>query len=117
MQGASRTREFLGAVMAELGVPAAEIFPMIGEQPSYYAQLEILAKKIYQNPDFFSGLYDSPANVERKSVALKAIDLMLDRAIYESQLRQEMATSVLLSAKLHSQFGKINKDMTSGAAD
>jgi hypothetical protein len=111
MAGASHTREFLGAVMAELGVPAADILPMIGEQPSYYAQLEILAKKIYQNPDFFAGLYDSPANVERKSVALKAIDLMLDRAIYESQLRQEMATSVLLSAKLRPQFRKINKDL------
>ena len=42
----------------------------------------------------------SPANVKRKGVALKAIELMLDRAIYESQLRQEMAMSVLLSAKL-----------------
>jgi hypothetical protein len=116
MQGASRTREFLASVMQELGVPAADIYPIIGEQPSYYAQLEILAKKIYQNPDFFAGLYDSPANVERKSVALKAIELMLDRAIYESQVRQEMATSVLLSSRLRPAFREINKEL-SGSAD
>lgn len=116
MSGASRTHDFLASVMQELGVPAAEIDPLIGQQPSYYAQLEILAKKIYQNPDFFAGLYDSPANVERKSVALKAIELMLDRAIYESQIRQEMATSVLLSARLHPHFRDINKDLTGGAA-
>ena len=117
MEGASRTREFLGAIMQELGVPAAEIFPLIGEKPSYYAQLEILAKKIYQNPDFFAGLYDSPANVERKSVALKAVELMLDRAIYESQIRQEMATSVLLSSRMRPQFRKINKDLGGGGND
>ncbi|MGB4057548.1 MAG: hypothetical protein WBK77_05650 [Alphaproteobacteria bacterium] len=112
MAGASKTHDFLAAVMQELGVPAADITPMIGEQPSYYAQLEILAKKIYQNPDFYASLYDSPANVARKGVAIKAIELMLDRAIYESQLRQEMATSVLLSSRLRTQFKKVNKDMT-----
>lgn len=102
---AAKTREFLGAILAELGVPDDEVYKIIGERPSYYAQLEILAKKIYQSPDFFAGLYDKPANVARKSVALKAIELMLDRAIYESQLRQEMATSVLLSSKLSARAG------------
>lgn len=115
--GASKTRDFLGAVMTELGVPPDEVYKLIGEQPSYYAQLEILAKKIYQNPDFFAGLYDSPANIERKGVALKAIELMLDRAIYESQIRQEMATSVLLSARLRPEFKKINNLLSSDSGD
>ena len=102
---AVETRKFLAAVMKELGVTNQdEIYEIIGTDPSYYGQLEILAKKIYQTPNFFAGLYDKPANVERKSVALKAIELMLDRAIYESQLRQEMAMSVLLSAKLEPEF-------------
>ncbi len=100
-EGEAGTEAYLGAVIKDLGVSSDdEIFAMIGTSPSYYAQLEILAKKIYQNPDFFANLYDKPANVKRKGVALKAIELMLDRAIYESQLRQEMAMSVLLSAKL-----------------
>jgi hypothetical protein len=107
----SSTNQFLGAVLTELGIPATEVYGIIGNDPSYYAQLEILAKKIYQNPDFYSNLYDKPANVARKGVALKAIELMLDRAIFESQLRQEMATSVLLSSRLHSQFKTINDQL------
>lgn len=111
-QGMSQTRQFLAAVIKELGVPEDEVFNMIGTNPSYYAQLEILAKKIYQTPNFFAGLYDKPANVERKSVALKAIELMLDRAIYESQIRQEMSMSVLLSAKLEPEFKAIDTQLS-----
>ncbi len=111
-----RTRDFLAAVMVELGLGPDEALEFIGPEPSYYAQLEVLAKKIYQNPDFYAGLYDSPANIERKGVALKAIELMLDRAIYESQLRQEMATSVLLSSKLRPAIREVNKNL-SGSAD
>lgn len=110
----SNSRDFLGAVLAELGMPADEIYNYIGENPSYYAQLEILAKKIYQNPDFYANLYDKPTNVERKSVALKAIELMLDRAIYESELRQEMVTSVLLSTNLDSEFKKVRSNFLTG---
>ncbi len=110
--GGPNTGEFLGAILKELGVPDGEIYQLIGEQPSYYAQLEILAKKIYQNPDFYSNLYDKPANVKRKSVALKAIELMLDRAIFESQLRQEMAMSVLLSSRLRPNFRDVNKELS-----
>lgn len=109
---AVQTRAFLGAVMQELGVSEDEVFEIIGENPSYYAQLEILAKKIYQSPDFFANLYDKPANIQRKSVALKAIELMLDRAIYESQVRQEMATSVLLSSRLRPAFREANRNLS-----
>ena len=84
---------------------------MIGLRPSYYAQLELLAKKIYQNPDFYANLYDKPANVKRKRVALQAIELMLDRAIYESQIRQEMAASVLLSARLREPFKEADQKL------
>lgn len=107
----SSAREFLAAILTEIGIPTDEIFDYIGENPSYYAQLEILAKKLYQNPEFFINLYDKPANVERKAVALKAIELMLDRAIYESHLRREMATSVLLSTKLHSSYSNLNNQV------
>lgn len=120
--GPTETYKFLGAVLKELGIPDAEIAKYLGlfsygaddpVDPSYYAQLEILAKKIYQNPDFYANLYDTPTNVRRKGVALKAIDLMLDRAIYESQIRQEMAMSVLLSSKLNAGFEDINKNLGS----
>lgn len=109
--GPPNTHQFLGAIMVELGVPVAEVNDIIGNSPSYYAQLELLAKKIYQNPDFYANLYDKPANVKRKAVALKAIELMVDRAIYESQIRQEMLTSVLLSARLHEPYKDAEKQL------
>ena len=71
------TNRFLGALLTELGVPANDVYTIIGRDPSYYAQLELLAKKIYQNPDFYTNLYDKPANVARKGVALKAIELTI----------------------------------------
>lgn len=112
----SRTREFLAAILTEMGVADDDVYSYIGERPSYYAQLEILAKKIYQNPDFYVNLYDKPANVERKSVALRAIELMLDRAIYESQLRREMATSVLLATELYEKIEDIDEKTVSGGS-
>ncbi|MGH1398082.1 MAG: hypothetical protein ACRBCT_02600 [Alphaproteobacteria bacterium] len=108
------TYQFLGSILKEVGIPEAEIDNMIGRKPSYYAQLELLAKKIYQNPDFYADLYDKPANVKRKRVALQAIELMLDRAIYESQVRQELATSVLLSARLREPFKEVNAKLQAG---
>lgn len=111
----AQTYNYLGAIMVELGIPAADVRQTLGSRPSYYAQLEIMAKKIYQNPDFYANLYDKPANVKRKSVALKAIELMVDRAIYESQIRQEMVTSVLLSARLREPFKAAERGLVSDA--
>ncbi len=113
----SHTREFMAALLTEMGVPDDEVFEYLGERPSYYAQLELMAKKIYQNPDFYANLYDKPANVARKSVALKAIELMLDRAIYESELRQEMVSSVLLSTTLDGEFQDVNEKLLGGGKD
>lgn len=110
------TGSYIGAVMKDLMPSAtdAEIFEIIGESPSYYAQLEILGKKIYQNPAFYANLYDSPANVERKSVAMKAIGLMIDRALFESEIRQEMILSVMLSSALNKRYKSVNKKMAEG---
>lgn len=108
---------FMASIVKDLmpsSTPDSEILEILGENPSYYAQLEVLSKKIYQNPDFFANLYDTPANVKRKSVAMKAISLMLDRALYESELRQEMILSVMLSSKLNNDIGAINRDLIKG---
>lgn len=69
-------------------------------RPSYYAQMEVLTKRLYQNPAFFTSLYDTPANVKRKGAALQALGLMLQRDIYDSYLRNEMLMSMLLEARL-----------------
>lgn len=109
-----QTRQYLGAIVKELmpnGTPDEEIYALIGNEPSYFSQLEIMSKKLYQNPDFYANLYDTPANVVRKQVAMQAIELMLDRAIYESQIRKEMVVSVLLSSKLRAPFRDANKQL------
>ncbi len=114
-----QTNRFMGAILRDI-MPStltdaeaqSEVDSLLGADPSYYAQLEVLSKKIYQNPNFFANLYDKPANVERKSVAMKGIELMLDRALFESELRQEMLMSVMLSNEVGTRFGKISRDLT-----
>lgn len=111
-----QTRRFLAAIVAQLlpaspSATAGNIFDLIGYSPSYYSQLEILAKRMFQNPDFYAQLYDSPANVTRKKVAMRAIELMIDREMYESQLRREMSISVLLSSKLRATHRTANRNI------
>ena len=69
-------------------------------RPSYYALMETLAQKIYEDDQFYSNLYDTPANVLRKSVAMRAINLMLERDMHKSELRSEMDLSVWLELEL-----------------
>lgn len=118
--GGAETGAFLGAIIREImpsGTSDEEIIALIGERPSQYAQLELLGKLIYQNPNFFANLYDKPTNVARKSVAMKAIGLMLDRALLESELRQEMLMSVMLSSKLTERFKAVNSNLTTQLQD
>lgn len=107
-----KTKETMAAVLKQLGMPENEISRVIGTKPSSYAQLEILAKKIFQSTDFFTSLYDKPANVERRKVAMAAIGLMVDRAVYESRLRQEMLASVLVSARLRPEVERLQSNLT-----
>lgn len=111
---AGNVSHFMAAAFRDMMPPTtteAEIYAILGENPSYFAQLEFLSKKLYQSPKFFADLYDKPVNVERKSVAMKAVELMLDRALYESELRQEMVLSVLLSSELNVLHRKTNRDL------
>lgn len=94
------TMQYMTILLQELGIPAGDVDGFVGERPSYYAQLEVLAKKIYQNPDFYRELYDKPENTRRKSVAMSAINSMLDREIFDSQLRAEAMISQLLELKV-----------------
>lgn len=98
---------FLKAIMLDLGVEPADINVYLGENPSYFAQMEVLTKKIYQGPNFYTELYDKPANVERKGAALQAIGLMQDRDIFNSLIRSEAVLSVLLETMLEKEQEKV----------
>ncbi len=94
--GLPGSRDYMSAVLQELGVDDTDSLKMLGDNPSYYAQMEILTKKIYQDPQFYTNLYDKPANVARKEVALQAIGLMQKFDLFKSHLRNEASLAVLL---------------------
>lgn len=92
---------YLYAIFSQLGVTDdAEARQLLGANPSYYALLEAISQKVYQNPTFFVNLYDSPTNVMRKNVAMQAVNLMLDRDTFKSEMRTEALLSVLLETEM-----------------
>ena len=109
-KGTSASREFLLQILYDLGFEEKDAKEMllgdspnrlidpekINGMPSYYAQMDMLTKKIYQNPDFYTQLYDTPVNVDRKGVALQAIGLMQKFDLLKSYLRREANVSLLL---------------------
>ncbi len=92
----------------------AEIEKLLGDKPSYYAQMEVLTKKLYQNPNFYSDLYDKPANVLRKDVAIQAATLMQKRDLYHSYLRSEMLLAVMLETALTDEQDRIDNELAKG---
>ncbi|MBI1301402.1 MAG: hypothetical protein GC137_07060 [Alphaproteobacteria bacterium] len=85
-----------------------EINTILGERPSYYAQMEILTKKIYEHPNFYTNLYDKPVNVDRIGASVDAITLMQERDRFESLLRREMLASLLVEEGLATHVKDIN---------
>jgi hypothetical protein len=99
--GAESVPDYLVAMLQELGLPYDVAMVMSGGAlPSYYSQMEVLTKKIYQKPDFYTNLYDTPTNVDRKEVAMQAIGLMQKFDIFKSYLRNEASLSVLLEMEV-----------------
>ena len=114
--GTPGSKDYLVAVMEELGVSKTDtngggsqtdMDRILGENPSYYAQMEILTKKLYQNPEFYTNLYDKPANVGRKEVALQAIGLMQKFDLFKSHLRSEASLAVLLELQVEKLQGNV----------
>jgi len=87
-----------------------EIEKLLGDKPSYYAQMEVLTKTLYQSPTFYADLYDKPANVLRKDVAIQAATLMQKRDLYHSYLRSEMLLAVMLETALIDEQTRIENE-------
>ena len=84
-----------------------EISKLVGNNLSYHAQMEVLTKKLYQNPNFYVGLIDKPENVKRQQAAMQSYELMQQRDLYDSLLRSEMLLSILLEIELYDSENKI----------
>ncbi len=94
------TARYLRIVLQQLGMSNDDVTRFMGERPSYFTQMEIVTKKVFQQPTFYADLYDKPANVNRKKVALQAISLMQDFDTWQSYLRTESLLSVLLEIEV-----------------
>jgi hypothetical protein len=107
--GNGNTYNYMALILSRLGITEGEdIVEVIGHEPSYYAQMELLTKKIYQRPEFYTNLYDKPANVDRVAAAMRAISLMQNMDMFESHLRSEAMMAVLLEMKIMEQHEAIN---------
>lgn len=110
---------YMKALLREFGIADSngdnqiedEIDRILGERPSYYAQMEVLTKKIYQHPNFYTNLYDKPANVKRIGASIDAIMLMNQRDRFESLLRREMISAVLLEQELDRVAEEVNAEI------
>jgi hypothetical protein len=106
--GTAGSSDFIRAIFSQLGVPDDELDEFVGANPSYFAQMEVLTKKLYQHPDFYANLYTQPANVDRSGVALQAFQLMQDRDRFEASLRREMLISMLLETQIRDLQDRVN---------
>jgi hypothetical protein len=84
------------ALLNEMGVSAADAEKLIGLKPSYYAQMNLLTRSLYQNTNFYGTLMEGKTNVTRQSAYMDSIDLMQDRDLYNSSLRTELLLSSLI---------------------
>lgn len=105
---------YLRALLREFGLSDEEIQTYLGSNPSYYAQMEFLTRKIYQNPVFYTNLYDKPANVQRIRAAMKAVKLMQDRDIHAALQRREMLFSMLLELQLRTRAEDVYDSLEKG---
>jgi hypothetical protein len=110
------TAQYMRVVLQQMGMTDDEqITAMLGERPSYYAQMDMLTKKLYQRPEFYTELYDKPANTDRKLVAMQAIGLMQDFDTLKSYLRQEMLLAVMMELELNREQSLVDDGLANPA--
>lgn len=95
-RGSGKSANYINATLRSLGLPDQQIKHLMSENPSYFAQMEILTKKIYQSPAYYVNLMDSRTNVKRQTTSLESLQLMQDRDIYQSTQRSEMLLALLV---------------------
>lgn len=94
-------QQYMALLMKESGIADDnEINKILGERPSYYAQMEMLTKQIFMRDQFYTNLYDTPANVARKGAAIQALDLVQNVDLFDSKLRNETLLATLVELQL-----------------
>jgi hypothetical protein len=110
--GTEASRIYIKQMLANLGMSETDIRRYINVPtkpsvpnppklfPSYSSQMEILTKKIYQDPSFYVHLMDKPANVQRQYAAMQSFGLMQQRDIFETIVRSEMLLSLIVEMEV-----------------
>lgn len=91
---------YLLELLKEMGMSERDASTYLGSNPSYLAQLDLVSRKLVQRPEFYVDLMDKPANVQRKAVAMDAMELMQKREIFNSAIRSESMLSILVEMGL-----------------
>lgn len=102
---------YMRALVKDFGLEEEEIMKLLGDRPSYYAQMEILTKKLYQHPSFITNLYDKPANVTRIRTSMRAIKSMQDEDIHQALMRREMLLSMILELRIRQRQAEMLSDI------
>lgn len=87
-------------LLKSMNVDPREAELLLGRNPSYFAQMNLLTKTVYQTTDFAKGLMTGAANVERARVAMKAVDLQQNADLLDSLYRREMLLATYLEQML-----------------
>ena len=109
-QGTGKNVEYLGALFSQLGVDPEKAGSALSKNPSYYAQMEVLTKKLYQDPTFYVNLMEGNTNVARQSAAMEGVELMQDRDIYNSMRRSEMLLALLVQLQARKKLDDITEE-------
>ncbi|MDY0029604.1 MAG: hypothetical protein RBR86_06650 [Pseudobdellovibrionaceae bacterium] len=124
--GSGAAQSYITNFMGQLGMGAADVNKYYGgdyfgtkkapydntTSASYFAQMGVLSKKLYQDPKFYVNLMDTKANVKRISASMEAIDLAQTRDIFESTSRSEMLMAVLLDLEARKQIDENSGSFT-----
>ena len=111
---------YLQLVLKQLGADDtknADWAMATGKPPSYDSQMEILTKRIYEDPRFYTNLYDTPANLQRKGAALRAIGLMQHWDTFNSGLRREALLAELVELDVEKAQKDIENRMNSNVSE
>lgn len=109
-RGNGKNNEFLKALLIQMGIDPDKSKGYLSDQPSYYAQMDVLTKKLYQEPSFYVSLMEGKTNVARQSSAMEGIEVMQDRDIYNSMRRSEMLLAILVQLQSRKKLEDITEE-------
>lgn len=110
-KGSGSTLDYMKAMYRQLGLSDQQATADLGDKPSYYAQMDILTKKLYQNPAFYVNLMEGKSNVARQSGAMEGLELIQDRDIYNSMKRSEMLLALMVQLEARRVLSKTAQDV------